>query len=178
MVLGLIGEPDRSFREKMEQHMVGDLQDMGYTAVSSMKEYGPKAFENITEKEAIQQLQDQGFDAVITIVLLDKQKEKHYTPGNIYYSPYSVHHMRFYRYYSTMYDRVYEPGYYSVETKYFWESNLYDMNDWKLLYSAQSESFEPESARTLAHEYGLMIVNDMVKQDVLKRPAPVAQKAF
>jgi hypothetical protein len=178
LVLGLVGEPDRTFRMKMEEHMAGDLNDLGYNAVSSIQQYGPKAFEGMKEKEAIQQLADQGFDAVVTIVLLNKSKEKYYTPGNIYYSPYSSYHMRLWGYYTIMYDRVYSPDYYTEETKYFWESNLYDLDDWKLLYSVQSESFEPESARSLAHEYGLMIVNDMVNQNVLVNLKAPAKKAF
>ncbi|MBK5272982.1 MAG: hypothetical protein JJE22_18430, partial [Bacteroidia bacterium] len=47
LVVGLIGENDKSLREKMEQHLVGDLLEAGYDAVSSFKEYGPKAFENM-----------------------------------------------------------------------------------------------------------------------------------
>ena len=30
MVVGLIREADRTIREKMEEHMIGDLKDMGY----------------------------------------------------------------------------------------------------------------------------------------------------
>jgi hypothetical protein len=74
-----------------------------------------------------------------------------------------------------MYDRVYSEGYYVENTKYFWESNLYDMNDWTLLYSAQSQSFDPSSAEILGHEYGMIITKDMVKKNVLQQQT---KKAF
>jgi hypothetical protein len=174
LVLGLSGEPDRSFREKMEEHLAGDLHNLGYNAVSAIAQYGPKTFEGLKEKEAVQQLNEQGFDAVITIVLLDKEREKHYTPNRVQHSPYAVNHGQFWNYYSTIQGRVYTPGYYSESTKYFWESNLYDLTDWILVYSAQSQSFDPGSPAGLGHEYGLMIVKDMVKQDVLQKQKPAA----
>lgn len=178
LVLGLIGDPDRSLREKMEQHFVGDLQDLGYSAFSAMQVYGPKAFENVKESEAIQQLRDKGFDAIITIVLLNKSRERYYTYGKMIYSPYAIYQEKFWGYYSTMYDRVYSAGYYAEETKYFWESNFYDVASLAPRYSVQSQSFEPGSARTLGHEYGLMIVQDMVKQKVLQKQTPGVLKPF
>lgn len=167
LVLGLINEPDRTIREKMEEHIVGDLKGLGYNAVCSCNEFDPKAFENINEQEALEKLSNSGIDAVLTVVLLDKAKEKYYIPGRVYYSPYVIYHNRFYGYYRTMYDRVYQPGYYETSTKYFWESNFYTLEGKDLLYSAQSQSFDPASASSLSHEYGEMIVKDMVKNNVL-----------
>lgn len=169
LVLGLISEPDRTLREKMEQHLAGDLRDLGYTAQCACEAYSPKTFDGLTEKQAIQLIQKDGFDAVVTVVLLDKQKERYYTPGRIYYSPYTVYHRRFWPYYTTMYGRISEPGYYSVQTNYFWETNLYDLNDGNLVYSVQSQSFTPESSGSQAHEYGQMIIKDMVKSKVLEK---------
>ncbi|MDP4265286.1 MAG: hypothetical protein Q8941_22360 [Bacteroidota bacterium] len=168
LVLGLINEPDRTVRERMEEHMVGDLRDLGYDAVCSCDEYNPKAFENMKEQEALTKLSNSGIDAVLTVVLLDKQKERYYVPGRVYYSPYYVYHNRFWGYYSTMYGRVYSPGYYTTDTKYFWESNFYNLDKGpELLYSAQSQSFNPGSANDLSHEYAQMIVKDLAKKNIL-----------
>lgn len=68
----------------MEQHLVNDLTELGYTATSSLKEYGPKAFEKITEHYVLDKIKNSGFDSVLTNVLLDKSKERHYVPGRIY----------------------------------------------------------------------------------------------
>lgn len=167
IVLALLKDNDRNLREKMEDHFVGDLTDLGYNAVSSMKENGPKSFESMKEDEAITQLQNSGADAVITIVLLDKEKERKYVPGSVIYSPYTIYQRRFWGYYTTMRGRIYEPGYYSEQTNYFWESNLYDLATKDLLYSVQTKSFDPASAESLAHEYGKLIVKDMVKHSLL-----------
>lgn len=160
---------DRDFREKMEDHVVGDLIDLGYNAVSSLNEFGPKSFEGLKEEDAIAKLQNSGADAVITVVLLDKEKERKYIPGRVVYSPYSMYYRRFGGYYSTMSSRVFSPGYYAEQTNYFWESNFYELTNKELLYSIQTKSFDPSSASSLAHEYGRLIVKDMVKHGVLTK---------
>jgi len=168
MVLGLIREADRRIQENMEDHLVNYLKDLGYNAVSSLQEYGPKAFDQMDEATALAKLKNSGVDAVITIVLLDKQKEKSYIPGRIYYySPYGYYHYSFWGYRTALYHRIYEPGYYIVDTKYFWESNLYDMSTQQLMYSVQTESFDPVNSESLAHEYGQIIVKNMVEQNIL-----------
>jgi hypothetical protein len=167
MVLGLINIPDRTLREKMEEHIAGDLKDLGYNAVCSCDEFDPKSFEDMTEKQALDKLTGSGIDAVLSVVLLDKVRERNYVPESVYYSPYFIYHDSFWGYYRTMYGRVYAPGYYAVSTKYFWESNFYSLDEKQLLYSAQSQSFDPVSAQALGHDYGQMIAKDMVKKNVL-----------
>lgn len=167
VVLGLIREKDRTLREKMEQHLVGDLRDLGYDAVCSCDEYNPKTFENMNEEQAINKLRNSGIDAVLTVVLLDKTKERYYVPGRVHYTPYNIYYNRFWGYSRTIYGRIYTEGYYTEDTKYFWETNLYDLGSNELVYSAQSQSFDPASSESLGDEYGQMIAKDMIKQNVL-----------
>ncbi len=166
LVLGLIKENDRSMQEKMENHFVGDLQQLGYNAVSSLQEFGPKVFDKMEETAAIAKLKNSGIDAVLTIVLLNKEKERQYIPPNYF--------NRFWGYSYNWYQRIYEPGYYVTSTKYFWESNFYEMAAQKLLYSVQTKSFDPANAESLGHEYGRMIVKNMVKKNVLHQQTAVA----
>jgi len=178
MVLGLIREADRSLQAKMENHLVSDLSELGYTAVSSLKEYGPKVFDNMDEAAAISKLKNSEIDAVITIVLLDKEKERKYIPGNMYYSPYNYYYNRFWGYRTALYNRIYEPGYYITNTRYFWESNLYDMSTQKLVYSVQTQSFDPANSESMGHEYGQLIVKNMVKLKVLPDQLTLPSKPF
>lgn len=170
LVLCLTREADRRIQENMENHLVGDLKDLGYTAISSLGEYGPKTFEQMDETTAIAKLKNSGIDAVITIVLLDKKKERKYIPGNIYATPYGYYFSSLWGYRTTLYHRIYEPGYYVTNTKFFWESNLYDMSTQKLVYSVQTQSFDSDNSETMGHEYGRKIVKNMVNQQVLKNP--------
>lgn len=177
MVLALIRDADRSIRERMEQHIVGDLQELGYNAVCSCDEYNPKFFESMNEQQAIEKLRNSGVDAVLTISLLDKTKERYYVPGRVYYTPYYVNYNRLWGYYRTINQRIYTEGYYGVNTKYFWESNFYDMDSNHLMYSVQSQSFDPVSTESMSHEYSLMIIKNMVKSDVLanQRTSTIAE---
>lgn len=176
LVLALIREEDRSLQEKMEQHLVGDLNDLGYNAVSSLQEYGPKAFKNLSEEEAVNKIKNSGVDGVITIVLLKLDKEKNYYPGHPRYWPSDYYNQGFARYYTTMRNLVQDPGYYQVNTRYSWESNFYDFKSQDLLYSVQTQSFDPISAESLAHEYGRMIVKKMKKDNILEKQKEL--KAF
>jgi hypothetical protein len=163
LVLGLIGDKDRRIKERMEQHFVGDLTDLGYSAISGLQEYGPRVFDSTDEKTALQKMKNSGADAVITIVLLDKQKETKYIPAQTFYT------RNFWHYCGTRYSLIYEPGYYVNDTRYLWESNFYDMNTQKLLYSVQTHSFDPANDESMGHEYGKTIVADMVKQKILQQ---------
>lgn len=167
LVLGFIRNADRNIEEKMENHFVGDLQTLGYNAVSSLKEYGPKVFDKIDEAEGIAKLKNSSFDVVITIVLLKKERERKYIP------PSYNNRIWIYRY--DIYNRIYEPGYYITSTKYFWETNFYDMTTQKLIYSVQTQSFNPDDAESMGHEYGKMIVKNMVDQNILKQQVVVSK---
>ena len=57
LVLGLVRDNDRQLQESMEKHLAGDLQDMGYTAISSLQEFGPKALDKLEEEAALEKLQ-------------------------------------------------------------------------------------------------------------------------
>jgi hypothetical protein len=167
MVLAMLPEKQRVLRQEMETEMVEDLQKRGFTAVSSLQEYGPKSFIGMNEKQVMQQLDKSKIDGIITIGLQDTETSEHYTPGTVRYEPYAVRYNRFYRTYQTFYERVYTPGRTDQQTNYFFETNLYQLNSNKLLYSAQSKSFDPSSASQIAKEVSKAVVKDMEKNNIL-----------
>lgn len=167
LVLGLIREADRSIQEKMEVHMVNDLSAMGYEAISSLKEYGPKAFEQMNETEALARIRNHSIDAVITIVLLDKKKERKFIPDNLYSSPGYYYYTDLWGYRSSLFNRIYQPGYYVTDTRYFWESNTYYMHNQQLICSVQTQSFDASNTESMAHAYGQLILKYMIKQKIL-----------
>jgi hypothetical protein len=78
-----------------------------------------------------------------------------------------MYYNRFWGYSRTMYGRIYTEGYYTEDTKYFWETNLYALDKNELLYSAQSQSFDPASTERMGNEHAMMITRNMLKKDVL-----------
>lgn len=166
MVVALLPQQDRNLQQTLEKGLVAKLAEKNIQAFSAYDQYGPNSISR-NERQALNRIKKSGVDGVITIVLLDKQRERDYVPGNVMTRPYGFYYNRFWGYYSTIYDRVYTPGYYETNTNYFFESNLYNLNADKLLYSVQTESFDPSSTERLAKEYSKSIVDDMMKGGVL-----------
>ncbi len=167
LVLGLLSDKNRTTRVRMEQNLVMDLKKFHYDAIAASDEYDPKFFKGLSEDQALDKLKNSGIDGVVTITLLDKSQQKSYVPGSFNYAPYPMY-PRFWGYYSFYSPRIYQPGYYRNNTKYYFETNLYNINNNALVYSAQSETFNPSSSGSLAEDYAKTIVRDMRKKDVLK----------
>lgn len=167
LVLGLMHAKYREIKESTEDALVKTLMENGVNAAASYKEYSPKAFEGLKEGEAVAKIKDNGYDAVLVIALLDRTKEKEYTPGNVAYRPYTYYNY-FWGYYRTVWGRIYEPGYYSETTSYILEANLYDLNSKTLEYSAQTKSFNPTSARALGTELSRTIIMDMKAKGMIQ----------
>ena len=165
LVVGLFGEKSRSLRQQMEEQMANNLSKLGYDAVTSYREFGPKTFVNIPEDKAMRIIDSSyvgKYDGVIIVSIVDKNSTKSYVPG--YYSPYP-----YYGYgwgYSPFY-RPYNRGYYQTNTHYSFEANFYDLGNKKMLYSGQSDVFNPTSPNTLAIDYSRVILKDMRKKNVL-----------
>lgn len=160
---------DRGLKEAMESNAVAQLRELGYNATSAFAEYGPEEINSRDEAMAVDRLTNSGVDAVLTIVLLDVNKERNYVPGRVLYAPYSTYYDHFWGYYSTVYDRIYTPGYYTVDTRYFWESNVYKMSNREMIYSVQTEAFDPSSASDLGDDHAELIIKDMVHNNVLTK---------
>lgn len=166
LVIGIIPDSSRALRQNMEKALTEDLKQRGINAISAFEEYGPKTFNKMDEEQANAQIRKKGFDGVITITLINKRKEQSYVPANVY-TTYGYNFPLFWGYYSLQYERVYQPGYYDVDTHYFWESNLYDLNNGKLLYSVQSNAFNVYDAVGYSNDYARVIMKDLVKNKVI-----------
>jgi hypothetical protein len=167
LVIAITGSKDREIRQSVEQAMAQRLQEAGITAVTAMDQYGPKKFDKMSEDAAVKMVNDNGFDAVMVIGLVDKSNERNYTPGYATNTPIAVVRGRWYPYYSVLYDRTYTPGYYTTSTNYTLEANFYATKGDKLEYSAQAKSFDPGSASTLASDFSKTVVEDMKKKAVV-----------
>lgn len=170
LVLGVLKDNDRELQSKMEKHLAGDLNELGYSAFAANEVFPQGTFIKGDTAKAVDAINSKGFDAVLTVVLLNKEKERYYVPGRVINTPFATYYDRFGGYYYTMYDRIYTEGYYTTDTKIFWESNFYDLGEKKMIYSSQTRSFDPGSKESLAHYYGVLLVNSLVKSQVLIKP--------
>ncbi len=165
LVLGLFNEKNNRAKHAMETELVKDLNKFGYDAVPATDEFGPTAFRDMSEQQAIQKLQDEGIQNVITITLVNKDKQKRYVPSAYNYRP---GFWGYYSYYSPWgYRPYYRPGHTETNTSYVFETNLYDVSNNQLIYSAESKTIDANSMATLADDYARSVVRDMKKKNVL-----------
>lgn len=173
MVMALVPRQEKQLRMLMEDNMVTELKKEGYNAASAYRELGPNAFDDKTdEKTALRKLKGSDASQVLTVVLLDKSRERNYVSYGPGYGPYPYYYGGFWPYYSRWYGNMYQPGYYQSNIKYNWETNLYDLGQRKLIYSAQTQSVDPPTATRQAYLYARQIVKDMAKQQLLAYNQP------
>jgi hypothetical protein len=172
MVWGLLTEKDSSIRRQMEAHLVNDLISKGYRVFASTDVYKEKAYKKLTSAEILNEFKNTGIDAVITIVLLNSEKEEKYYPGGYQNIPPNSYNGNLDKYYSSTYERIFTPGYYITTTTYFWESSLFELPGAAMIYSVHTKSFDPLTTEILAHENGVQIIKDMVKKKVILDLAP------
>ncbi len=160
LVMGLLSNKNRSSNVSMENHLVQELRNRGFNAVTSTDTYGPRAFDKMDEEQALSQMNQNGIDGVITITMIDKNKKQQYV-NNYWGGPYS-----WWGYYSYWYPFAWGPtGYLRNYSSYTFETNLYDLKRSKqMIYSAHSETSDPSSAASLGKDYAKSIVDDLMKK--------------
>lgn len=170
MVVALVNDKQDRLRPMIESEMVAALKERGYNAIAASRKFNPKELKGLSEQKALNRLRGENIDQVLTVVLLDKDKEKSYVPGNRgMWGPYPYYYGYFGRYYGMMYDRIYQPGYYTTNTKYYMESNLYSLDNRQLLYTVKTETFDPSSAARMAVVYSQQVVKDMTRQQLISK---------
>ena len=115
-----------------------------------------------------QKLIEKGYDAVLTIGLKDIKEETHYVQGTGYYNPMSYgYYGSFYGYSSYMYGNVYQPGYYSSTEMIYLETNLWDVNTGKLVWSGQSKSTGQGTVDKTANAYARAVTTELISKGIL-----------
>lgn len=122
------------------------------------KELNPKfkvSYPFLNKKSQINQdlliklLKSENFDGVITMRLVETQKEVNYAPttfSSYYYSPYGytigTYGGLFYNWYNNYGTIYYSPGSFIEETYYIVETNIFSLNDDKLIWSAVTKTIQ------------------------------------
>lgn len=173
-ILGLSGDVVK--RSIVENAVVAEFRRYGITAVSgtnilpdSFMDSDKDGKADDKNKDAIaKKLKELGVDGAMVLSLMDKKETEHYVPGTTYYSPYSGYYP-FNNYYWGTYNTVYSPGYTTKSTEYFLSSNFYDMSNEQLLWSAQSETVNPQSIKDFSASFSKALVEDFMGSGVVKK---------
>jgi hypothetical protein len=160
LIVGLFDDNNRVLRQQMEEQLADKLRDEGYNVVTSSSLYGPKSFQKFIAEEALRGgVRSKDIDGVITIGLMDKNREKTYVP-DYGYRPYGWAY-RPLGPWGYMYRPYYVPGFrghYETNVNYVFETNLYDVRGKQLVYSVQTKSVDPSNIYVLADDYSRSII--------------------
>jgi hypothetical protein len=155
----------------IEDRMAQTIASRGNKAVRSNDVFPPKLSlsENFTREQLAEAINKTGCDAVLTIAVLDVLKVETYKPGTAYYPMnYGMYgsYYGYYRYYSPM---IYSPGYYSTDKTYYIETNFYDLASDQLLWSIQSEAYNPASLEKWFKEYSYQLLNELKSEKLIAK---------
>jgi hypothetical protein len=159
-------------RETVESDLVAALRKSGYQSARSMEVLPPTftASKNIDKSQLLDKIKGTGVDAILTVALLDKETETRYVPGTNGYAPVPRfgYYGMFSGYYYNWYPTLYSPGYYAEDKIYFIETNLYDAKKETLLWSAQSETYNPSDLKNFSREFANIVITRMKRDGILR----------
>jgi hypothetical protein len=160
-------------RQTVENDLTAALQENGYKAIKSMDILPPTftASKEPDKEVILEKISGTGVDAILTIALINKETENRYVPGSYGYEPIARfgYFGGFWGYYNTWYPTLYASDYYTEGQVYFIETNLYDAKSEELLWSAQSETYNPGGLAGFSNDFAIAVFDKMRDDGVIKK---------
>lgn len=154
----------------VEDEMAALIESRGQKAMKSYHVFPPEISMQgmLTREQLAQAIKNAGCDGVYLITLLDTRTESHYQPGTAYYPMVYGYYGSYYGYYNYYYPQVYQPGYYITNQTYYVETNFFDVESDQLLWSIQSDAYNPSDITSMFREYAHLINYKLKKEKLIK----------
>lgn len=150
-------------RHKSEDEMKSYLKGKGVVSY----DYLDANFNKLNEEGIRDKIRADGFDGAITMRLLDVEKDSGYTPGVINSYPF------FYRSFSGYYYRNWplysNPGYYFSTKTYTVETNVYSIKEDKIIWTALTETTNPNGVDKMMDEIASVVYKRMIKEGFVSK---------
>jgi hypothetical protein len=161
----------------LENDLAEQFEKNGLRAFKSIDLFPPSFGKDTINKDQLKGVvKEKNIDALFTVSLIKKETDSHYVPGDCVYAPMMFgYYGNFWGYYSYWYPCVYSSGYYVTTEIYYLEFNLYDAESDKMVWSAQSQTYDPDKLAFFSKELASLIVRRM-KHDGIIKPAGIALK--
>ncbi len=164
LIMGLVNRI--SLRNDIEYEMVDAANKIGLIAINSMNMFPPELSKPFDDTEQLKaKLREKNFDGILTVALIDVSEERYVGPETKYVP--LVYYNRFTNYYHRTEALVYKPGYYSLQTRYFIETNLYELKNGALVWSGRSYAFDPEDIDKIVSSYAKKLFKELLKNGVI-----------
>jgi hypothetical protein len=164
MIMGLVNQV--SLRNDVEYEMADAAHKFGLKATNSMAMFPPELGKPFEDAEKLRfRLQERGFDAIITVAIIDIEAERYVGPEKQYVP--LVYYNRFGNYYHRTEVLVYKPGYFSLKTRYFLETNIYELKAGRLVWSGRSTVFDPQDVERFVPRYSKNLFKELQKTGII-----------
>jgi hypothetical protein len=159
-------------RETVETDLATALEANGFRTLRSI-DVLPPTFTNgksPDKAELLARIRETKANTILTVALIDKETETRYDPGTYNYAPIPRFgfYGTFWGYYNNWSPMLYSPGYYREDKVYFIETNLYDVDTEVLLWSAQSQTYNPSGLNNFSREFAKIVVANMKDEGLLQ----------
>lgn len=143
-VLVVFQHRDASIRRVLEDEMAKDIPN-------SVPAYRLFNDEEVRDMDLVKQrVRAEGFDSAVIMRIVSVDREVSYRPGRLYGWP--AFYGGFYGYWGYGWGSVYDPGYLRSDRIVTIATNVYSVQDDKLVWASQSETFNPGSLRAAIGE--------------------------
>jgi hypothetical protein len=158
-------------RETAEQNVASVLTEQGVKATKSIDILPPNFTQGkqVDKEVLMDKIHATGSTAILTIALINKETEQRYVPGTYGYTPITRfgYYGRFSGYYTQWYPTLYSPGYYEQDKIYFIETNVYDSRTEDLIWSAQSETYNPSTLSGFSRDFAEAVIGKLAKDGII-----------
>jgi hypothetical protein len=120
----------------------------------------------------LQKVKEMNCDAIFTMSVKDAKSSDRYVQGTVVaYAPYPYHsyYGSFNGYYGYMAPVMSTPGYYTNDKTYILEGNLFDASTGKIIWSMQSDAYNPAGIRSFSREYAELVIYQIKKEGFLQK---------
>jgi hypothetical protein len=124
------------------------------------------AKQKVSKESVLEAINGRAVNAVLVVHLVGTEDRDIYHPPRTTYAP-ARYSYRYYGYYSSVYDYVYEPGYYTRHKFVKLETNLYDVATETLVWSMQSETIDPDTANSLVESLAQTVIESLRSERLL-----------
>ncbi len=165
LILGIVNKDKPLLRRKFEDGMTKAFQNAGISATPSM-DHMP--YDQVVDSTAFEKyFKDLDVDAVIVSRLVGIDQSRDYKAGYLYTVPYNNYY-GFYGYYYAGIQYANSTGYMTQNVVVVLETNIYETQDKKLIWSGISETIDPDKASDVINSFSSELVSKLKKEGYFK----------
>lgn len=163
---------EMSARESIEKEFAKAFNSSNIDTELSIETFRPDFLDDGApdKEDLLKKIQGTEVDGILTVTFVDVEEEKRYVPTGPTYAPIDRFgfYGDFYGYFNHWYGNFWNRGYYTTEKKYFIETNFYDADDLKLVWSGQSRSYNSSELNILSEDYVEAIKNQLAEEGLIR----------